>query len=333
MKIAFFDTKPYDVKTFDPVAKNLGIEIKYYEEKLTSETAHMAEGYTATCSFVNDDVDAEALETLKDSGVKLLLLRCAGFDSVDLKKAKELELPVLRVPAYSPASVAEFAATLLLAVNRKVHLGYNRTQNFNFSIDGLMGMDLRGKTAGIIGTGRIGKVMIDILTGFGMDIIAYDLYPDKESGIKYVELDELYANSDVISLHTPLTEDTKHMINKESINKMKDGVILVNSARGGLIKTEDLIEALEEDKFGGVGLDVCEFEAEYFFEDNSHLKPEERNKDLEKMMSFDKLILTGHQAYFTEEALEAIAEVTLNNFKNYLENGDMTNDVNKFLER
>jgi len=330
MKIAFFDTKPYDKVTFTPIAEKLGVEINYFDEKLTKDTAHLAKGYDASCSFVNDNVSAEAVQTLKDVGIKAILLRCAGFDSIDLEKAKELELPVLRVPAYSPASVAEFAVTLLMAVNRKVHVGYNRTTEFNFSIDGLLGTDLRGKTAGVIGTGKIGKVLIEILTGFGMNIIAYDLFPDKSSRIKYVDLDTLLKESDVISLHAPLTKDNKHMINKDSIAKMKDDVFLINSARGGLINTLDLIDALEQGKFAGVGLDVCEHENDYFFEDMSD--KEEKDETLAKLLSFDNLILTGHQAFFTKEATDAIAEITLNNFINFMKDGDLTNEVNRFLE-
>src|SRR5699024_491935 len=213
----------------------------------------------------------------------------------------------------------------LQAVNRKIHLGYNRTKNFNFSINGLLGTDLREKTAGIIGTGKIGKIMIEILTGFGMNIIAYDIYPDTNSNINYVAFDELLAKSDVISLHAPLTQETKHIINAESISKMKDGVILINTARGGLVNTDDLINALEANKFAGVGLDVCEHESEYFFEDKSN--EVEKDETLEKLLSFKEVILTGHQAFFTKEAMDSIAEVTLNNFKNYIETGDLTNEV------
>lgn len=325
MNIAFFDTKPYDKNNFESLAREMGYSITFFDEKLNPKSASLARGHTATCSFVNDNVNAETIEILKNIGVKVILLRCAGYDSVDIKKANELNIPVLRVPAYSPASVAEFAVGLLQAVNRKIHLGYNRTKNFNFSIDGLLGTDLRGKTAGIIGTGKIGKIMIEILTGFGMKVIAYDIYPDTNSNINYVTFDELLAKSDVISLHTPLTSETKHMINAESISKMKDGVILINTARGGLIKTEDLIEGLEANKFAGVGLDVCEHESEYFFEDRSDLT--KKDETLEKLLSFDNLILTGHQAFFTKEALDSIAKITLNNFKNFIEKGDLTNEV------
>ena len=331
MKIAFFDTKPYDKLAFEPLAKEMGIGITFFEEKLTGETAALAKGHDATCSFVNDHVTGDAVQTIHDVGCKVILLRCAGFDSVDLAKAKELGIPVLRVPAYSPEAVAELAAGLLFAVNRKIHLANNRTKSFNFNINGLLGTNLRGKTAGVVSTGKIGKIMIEILRGLGMKVIAFDVFQDTTSDIEYVTMDELLAQSDVISLHSPLTPETKHMINSESIAKMKDGVFLINSARGGLIKTEDLIEALEADKFGGVGLDVCEHESEYFFEDNSHRT--EVDPTLAKLLSFDKLIMTGHQAFFTKEALDSIGMTTLNNLKNYMENGDMTNEVNLFLEK
>lgn len=330
VKIAFFSTKPYDKEFFEPLAKEMKYGIKYFEEKLNLETAVLAKGYDATCSFVNDDLNADVVRTLKDIGVKAILLRCAGFDSVDLEKAKELDMPVLRVPAYSPSAVAEHAVALLLAVNRKIHLGSSRTKGFNFDINGLIGKVLREKTAGVIGTGRIGKVMIEILTGFGMNIIAYDIYPDTKSNINYVTLDELFSKSDVITLHTPLTPDTKYIINSDSISKMKDEIILINTARGGLIKTKDLIKALEDGKFGGVGLDVCDQEAEYFYADQSHIT--DKDEELQKLLSFDRLILTGHQAFFTEESMEAIAETTLTNLKSFMEDGDLTNDVNLFLD-
>lgn len=330
MRIAFFSTKPYDKKAFQPLAEEMKCEIEFFEEKLSIGTVGLVKGYDATCSFVNDDLNADVVQTLKGYGVKAILLRCAGFDSVNLEKAKELDIPVLRVPAYSPEAVAEFAVTLLLAINRKVHLGYNRTKEFNFGIDGLQGNVLKGRTAGVIGTGKIGKVVIDILKGFDMNIIAYDVYQDTKSDIKYVLLDELFSQSDVITLHTPLTAETKHIINSDNIGKMKDGVILINTARGGLIKTEDLIKALERDKFGGVGLDVCEQESDYFFEDKSHVV--DKNRTLQRLLSFDKVILTGHQAFFTEESMNAIAMVTLTNLKKLIEDGDLNNEVNLFLE-
>lgn len=332
MKIAFFSAKEYDKKYFEPLSEKLNISITYFKEQLNFDTASLAKGFDATCSFVNDDVNGKVIESLKQMGVKAILLRCAGYDSVDLEKAKELDMPVLRVPSYSPEAVAEHAAALLLAVNRKVHLANNRTKKFNFDINGLMGIALNGKTAGVIGTGKIGKAMINILKGFGMDIIAYDIYQDINSNIKYVSLDELFSKADVITLHVPLTSETKHLINSENISKMKDDAILINTARGALIKTEDLIEALEEGKFAGVGLDVYENERGYFYEDKSYLKEEERDKLLEKLLSFDRVIVTGHQAYFADVAMEAIAETTLTNLKNYMEKGQLTNEVNQFLE-
>lgn len=325
MKIAFFDTKPYDKVTFEPLTKEYGYEVTFFEERLTPASAAKAKGFDATCSFVNDEVSADAVQTLKDGGVKVILLRCAGFDSVDLAKAKECGLPVLRVPSYSPDSVAEHAIALLQTVNRKTHLGFNNTKKFNFNIDGLMGVCLKGKTAGVVGTGKIGKCAVNMLRGFGMNVIAYDAFPDKSSDIEYVELDELYARSDVITLHCPLFPATKHMINKDSIAKMKDGVLLVNSSRGGLINTEELLAAVEAGKFRGVGLDVCEKEHEYFFEDRSDIT--DKDPILEKLLSNDCVVLTGHQAFFTEEAMKAIAEVTLDNFKAFIEGKELVNEV------
>lgn len=325
-KIAFFDTKPYDKVTFAPLAEKMGYEITFIEKRLTPATAALAEGHDATCSFVNDEVSAPALEVLKEKGIQVILLRCAGFDSVDLAKAKELGLPVLRVPSYSPTAVAEHAVALLQTVNRKTHLGYNRTVKFNFNIDGLMGTDLRGKTAGVVGTGKIGKIACEILgKGFGMNVIAYDAFPDTNSGLNYVSLDELWEKSDVISLHCPLFPATKHMVNKDSIAKMKDGVLLVNSSRGGLINTEDLIEAVKAGKFAGVGLDVCEKEHEYFFDDHS----DDTDKDavMKELLSLENVVLTGHQAFFTKEATDAIADVTLNNFKAFLAGEELVNEV------
>ena len=325
MKIAFFDTKPYDKIAFDAVSEKMGYEITYFEERLTPATASKAKGFDATCSFVNDEVTADAVQTLKDGGIKVMLLRCAGFDSVDLAKTKELGIPVLRVPAYSPDSVAEHAIALLQTVNRNTHLGSNRTKEFNFNINGLMGIALVGKTAGVIGTGKIGKCAVNLLRGFGMKVIAYDAFPDKSSDIEYVTLDELYAKSDVITLHCPLFPETKHMINKDSIAKMKDGVLLVNTSRGVLINTEDLLAAVKAGKFRGVGLDVCEKEHEYFYEDRSNIT--DKDPVLQELLQDNRVVLTGHQAFFTEEALRAIAEVTLGNLKAFVDGAELVNEV------
>lgn len=330
MNIAFFSAKQYDKESFEPISKAMNINITYFEEKLTHETALFAKGYEAICSFVNDNLNADTINVLKNIGIKAVLLRCAGYDSVDLEKAREVNIPVFRVPAYSPPSVAEHAVALLLTINRNICVASSRTKNFNFDINGLIGKTLRGQTAGIVGTGKIGKTTVQILKGFGMDIIAYDKYPDKEANIRYVTIDELFSKSDVISLHTPLNSETYHMINSNSISKMKDSVIIVNTARGELVCTKDLIKALRNDKIGGAGLDVYEHEREYFYEDKS----QESGKCtlLKELLSFDKVVITGHQAFFTEEAMKAIAETTLNNLKNYLGKGELTNEVNLFLD-
>lgn len=325
MKIAFFDTKAYWVDSFTPVAEQFGYEVTYFNERLTPETAHMAAGHDATCSFVNDEVSADAVRTLKEVGIKVLLLRCAGFDSVDLAVAKECGLPVLRVPAYSPESVAEQGAALLMAVNRKTHLAYERSVKFNFDIAGLGGIALVGRTAGIIGTGKIGQCMINILKGFGMNILAYDAFPNPNLGLEYVELDELYARSDVISLHCPLMPATKHMINAESIAKMKDGAILVNVARGGLVDSNALSEAVESGKLRGAGMDVCEVEHEYFFEDRSDVA--DKDATLARMLSNENIIISGHMAFMTDEALGAMAEITMNNAKAFLAGEELVNEV------
>lgn len=325
MKIAFFDTKSYWEDSFGPAAKNFGYEITFIKERLTPATAHLAAGHDATCSFVNDEVPAEAVRTLKDLGIKTLLLRCAGFDSVDLAVAKECGMPVLRVPAYSPESVAEQGAALLMAVNRKTHLAYERSTKFNFDINGLDGVALVGRTAGIIGTGKIGQCMINILKGFGMKIVAYDAFPNPNLGLEYVTLDELYARSDVISLHCPLMPETKHMIDAATIAKMKDGVILVNVARGGLVDSVALADAVEAGKFRGVGMDVCEVEHDYFFEDRSEAK--DKDATLSRLLASDKVVISGHLAFLTEEALNAMADITLNNAKAFLAGEALVNEV------
>lgn len=325
MKIAFFDTKKYWEDSFGPLAEKYGFEITFFKERLTPATASMAAGYDATCSFVNDEVHEAAVRELKNVGVKVILLRCAGFDSVDLAVASECGLPVLRVPAYSPESVAEQGAALLMGITRKSHLSYARTTKFNFDIAGLDGVALVNKTAGVIGTGKIGLCMINILKGFGMNIIAYDAFPNPNLDLTYVELDELYAKSDVISIHCPLLPTTKHMINAESIAKMKDGVMLVNVARGGLVDSVALADAVEAGKFRGVGMDVCEVEHEYFFEDRTDVA----NKDetLSRLLASDKVLISGHQAFLTLEALTAIATISLDNAKAFVEGAELVNQV------
>jgi len=324
MKIMFFDTKPYDKIWFEPMGKEMGYTLKFQEMKLNEDTAVLAKGQDAVCIFVNDDAGKETIEALKEAGVKTILLRCAGFNNVDLKAAQKAGITVLRVPSYSPEAVAEYAMGLLLTVNRQIHRAYVRTRDFNYSINGLMGIDLVGKTAGVIGTGKIGQMMIDILRGFKMKIIAYDPYPAKNLDIEYVPLDRLFEEADVITLHCPLTKETRHIINKKNIEKMKDGVLLVNTSRGGLIHTPDLIEGLMQRKFAGVGLDVYEEDA-YFFEDKSN--DIITDEDLIRLTSFRNVVLTSHQAFFTKDAMEAIAKVTLENARAVEEGLELKNRV------
>lgn len=327
VKIAFFDTKDYDRKLFDEYNKNFGYEITYYESKLNSETVHLAEGFDVVCIFVNDRADKQVLSKLNEYGVKLVALRCAGFNNVDLSNLGKLK--VVRVPNYSPYAVAEHATALLLNINRKIYKSYQRVKKYNFDIDGLLGFDVHGKTVGVIGTGKIGKVFIQIMKGFGTNVIAYDVYHDdkaaQELGFKYVELDELCKNSDIISLHCPLTPQTEYIINKETLSKMKDGVIIINSSRGKLIKTEDLIDAMFENKIGGVGLDVYENEEEYFLQDLS--SSYKRDKNLSLLISMPNVTITSHQAFFTSEALNKIANDTCQNIKDIIEKGECANEV------
>lgn len=310
MKIAFYDTKPYDRIWFEPGAKQLDFSIKFHEVKLNEDTAVLAKDCDAVCIFVNDVANKNTIEKLCQLGVRAILLRCAGFNNVDLKAAKG-KLHVLRVPSYSPEGVAEYTIALLLTANRKIHRAYTRTRDFNFSIHGLMGVDLHDKTVGVIGTGKIGQMVMDILRGLKMQIIAYDLYPDPNLDVEYVSLPELFKRSDVITLHCPLTKETEYMINRNSIAMMKKGVILINTSRGRLIDTKALIEALDSGKFLGVGLDVYEEEDDFFFEDKSNEIV--TNEDLVRLTSYPNVIITSHQGFFTKEAMEAIATVTLEN--------------------
>ena len=310
MKIAFFDTKPYDIPGFDRYAVPAGIWIKYFEPNLNEDTVSLAAGFDAVCVFVNDVVSGEVVNRLHEMGVKAILLRCAGFNNVDIK-ACQGKLRVFRVPAYSPHAVAEHAMALLLAVNRKIHKAHNRTREFNFSLQGLTGFDLYGKTVGIIGTGKIGRVFADICKGFGMEILAYDKFPAPESGLNYVSLEELLRRSDILSLHCPLTEETDHLIRAESIEKMKDGVVIVNTSRGGLVNTEDLIQGLKSGKIGAACLDVYEEEGEVFYEDLSgHILQDDK---LVRLIAMPNVIVTSHQAFLTREALDNIAGTTVDN--------------------
>ena len=327
-KIAFFGAKPYDIASFDKVNEKYNYDIRYYKGHLNPNNVVLTQDTDVVCIFVNDTADAAVIDAMVDNGVKLLALRCAGFNNVDLKAAKG-KLPVVRVPAYSPYAVAEYSLALMLSLNRKIHRAYWRTRDGNFSLNGLMGFDMHGKTIGIIGTGKIAKILIRLLKGFGMRILAYDLYPDMkfagEEGISYVSLDELYRESDIISLHCPLTDQTKYMIDKDSIDKMKEGVMIINTGRGQLINTNDLIEGLKEKKIAAAGLDVYEEEGEYFYEDKSDKIIDD--DVLARLLSFNNVIVTSHQAFFTKEALHNIAETTLQNIEDFLCHRLLVNEV------
>ena len=327
-KIAFFGAKPYDISSFDQVNKDFNYDIKYYKGHLNKNNLVLTQGTDAVCIFVNDTADAEIIDGLAKNGVKLLALRCAGYNNVDLAAAKG-KMKIVRVPAYSPYAVAEHAVALMLSLNRKIHRAYWRTRDGNFSLHGLMGFDMHGKTAGIIGTGKIAKILIKILKGFGMNIVAYDLYPDyafaEEQGITYTTLDELYKQSDIISLHCPLTDKTKYLINDISICKMKDNVMIINTGRGLLIHTNALIEGLKNKKIAAAGLDVYEEEGDYFYEDKSDKIIDD--DVLARLLSFNNVIVTSHQAFFTTEALHNIAETTLLNIKAFMENQPLANEV------
>ena len=327
-KIIFFDIKDYDKEFFKKYEKNYNFEMTFLKVRLTEETANLTKGYDVVCGFANDNINKETIDIMVENGIKLLAMRCAGFNNVSLKDIHN-RFKVVRVPAYSPHAIAEYTVGLILAVNRKIHKAYVRTREGNFSINGLMGFDLDGKTAGIIGTGKIGQILIKILKGFEMKVIAYDLYPNQkaadELGFEYVSLDELYAKSDIISLNCPLTKDTQYMINRRSMLKMKDGVILVNTGRGQLIDSADLVEALKDKKIGAVALDVYEEEENYFFEDKSNQVIED--DILGRLLSFYNVLITSHQAYFTKEAVEAITVTTLNNIKDFVEGKPLVNEV------
>ena len=328
VKILFYDMKDYDIDFFNSYADKYNFEMKFLKLKLTKETAYLAKGYDVVSAFTNDTIDSETVEILAQNKIKLLAMRCAGFNNVDLKSIKN-RFQVVRVPAYSPYAIAEYTVGMILAVNRKIHKAYVRTREGNFSIKGFMGFDMYRKTVGIIGAGKIAQILIKILKGFGTRIIAYDPYPNYEVaeklGFEFVDLDTLYKESDIISLNCPLTKDTKYMINRESMKKMKDGVVLVNTGRGMLIDSVDLVEALKDKKIGAAALDVYEEEEEYFFEDRSNQVIED--DILGRLLSFHNVLITSHQAFFTKEAVEAITKTTLDNIKEFAENRPLTNLV------
>lgn len=324
MKIAFFDTKPYDERFFSEILGEYNFKIKFFENKLNEDTYSLAKGYDCVCAFVNDILNKEVIEGLVEGGVKLIAMRCAGYNNVDFEACHE-KIRVVRVPAYSPYAVAEHAAALMVTLNRKTHKAHNRTRESNFNINGLLGFDLHGKTLGIIGTGKIGQIFGNIGKGYGMKVLAYDKYPNDSLDVEYTDLETLYKECDIISMHCPLLKDTHHMINAESINQMKDGVMIINTSRGGLIDSESLIDAIKTRKVGAAGLDVYEEESDYFFEDFS----DEIITDdvLARLLSFNNVLVTSHQAFFTKEALSNISRTTLDNIKAFDSGEELDNEI------
>ncbi|MBQ1693105.1 MAG: 2-hydroxyacid dehydrogenase [Bacteroidales bacterium] len=322
-KVAFYDTKDYDRPSVELYGKLHNVEYKFLETKLTEDTVELAKGCDAVCVFVNDTVNAAVIDRLYELGVKMIALRCAGYNNVDVRQAYR-KIHVTHVPAYSPYAVAEHAAAMLLTSVRRIHKAYDRTRNFNFSINGLTGFDLHGKTVGVVGTGRIGRIFIDICKGFGMNVIAYDKFPAEGFGINYVSLDELFEKSDIISLHCPLTDATRHLVNAESIAKMKKGIVIVNTSRGALIDAEALLEGIKARKVGAACLDVYEEEADIFFEDRSgHILDDEL---LSRLITMPNVIVTSHQAFLTVEALNNIAETTVGNILSCFDNDGACNN-------
>ena len=328
MKITFFAAKTYDRESFGQIRMDYPeLELEYWETELSPKTAAYVTDSQAVCAFVSSDVGAEVLEVLADRGVKLVLMRCAGFNNVDLEAATRLGIKVMRVPGYSPEAVAEHAIALAMAVNRHLHKAYIRVRENNYSLQGLSGVNFYGKTAGIVGTGRIGAAMARICYGFGMKVIAVDAYQNKNLPfVTYVDMDTLLHQSDLISLHCPLSDDTYHMINLETINKMKDGVILINTSRGGLVSSDDLIVGIRERKFFGVGLDVYEEETDNVFENREDEIM--MHSTTARLLSFPNVIVTSHQGFFTDEALGAIARTTLDNARGYLQGVSTGTELN-----
>lgn len=328
MKIAFYDTKPYDKEWFERL-KPEDMEVQFFESRLNGHTAKLAEGCEVVCAFVNDTIDSGAIDTLYEKGVRLLAMRCAGYNNVDMKAAYE-KIHVVRVPAYSPYAVAEHAFALIQCLNRKIHKAYNRTREGNFALAGLTGFDLHGKTIGVVGTGNIGRILIDISKGFGMNVLAYDIFPNPNLDVEYVSKEELLGKSDIISLHCPLTDQTFHYIDEESLSLMKKGVMLINTSRGALVKKEALLTGLREKIIGAAGLDVYEEEGEYFFEDLSNEIIED--EILALLISMPNVIVTSHQAFLTKEALGNIAETTYKNIIDYKEGKPLANEICYFME-
>lgn len=329
MKVAVFSTKPYDQRFLEQANHDHSHQFFYLEPRLTPKTAPLATGFPAICAFVNDNLDADVLSLLDDLGIRLIALRAAGFNNVDLEVAQNLGITIVRVPAYSPYAVAEHTVAMILALNRRIHRAHDRVRDGNFALEGLLGFDLNGRTVGIIGTGKIGYITAKILMGFGCKLLAYDPYPRDEyaaEGIQYVELSELFGQSDIISLHCPLTPDTYHLINADSLNQMREGVMIINTSRGALIDTQQVTEALKTGRVGYLGLDVYEEEADLFFEDLSNRVI--TDDVFARLLTFPNVLVTGHQAFFTEDALLNIAETTVGNITEFESTGSATNAIN-----
>lgn len=324
MKLALFDAKQYDIETFEKHISD-SFQIKFFEAKLNEDTVKLANGFDGVCIFVNDTANAKVIDALFETGVKFIALRCAGYNNVDVEYAYK-KIHVFHVPAYSPYAVAEHTMAMLLTSVRRIHKAYNRTKDFNFSLNGLKGFDLHGKTMGVVGTGKIGKVFIDICNGFGLNVIAYDKYPQLNSGINYVQrLDTLFEKSDIISFHCPLNEDSFHLINKDSIDKLKKGVIILNTSRGAIIDSEALLDGIKERKIGAACLDVYEEESDIFYNDYSgHIIDDDT---LARLITMPNVLVTSHQAYLTEEALNNIAEITVENIKEFENEGVCENEL------
>lgn len=330
MRIAVFSTKPYDQIFFEQANRDFQHQLTYFEPRLTVETCSLATGFPAVCAFVNDVLDAQVLEQLSKQGTRQIALRSAGFNNVDLAAAERLNLPIVRVPAYSPHAVAEYAVGLMLTLNRKIHRAFNRVREGNFSLEGLLGFDLQGRTVGIVGTGQIGAVVAQIMSGFGCSILGHDVRPNpacEALGMRYVAVEELFASSDIISLHCPLTPETHYLVNEATIALMREGAMLINTSRGGVVDTRAVIRGLKSGRIGALGLDVYEEEIDYFFEDRS---AQAINDDvLARLLTFPNVIVSGHQAFFTREALGAIARTTLQNLSDLEESGRCENQVRK----
>lgn len=330
-KIAFYDTRSYDKEAFLRENENYGFEIDFFDFKLNEKTAFTSKGFDAVCIFVNDTLNSKVISVLKECGVKVILLRCAGFNNVDLVAAEKNDIAVLRVPAYSPHAVAEHAAALLLSLTRHIPQAYLRTKTVNFNIEGLTGRDLYGLTAGVFGTGKIGRCMADILKGFGMKVICYDPFPDAkwalEKDFTYVDVNEIFRQSDVLSFHCPLTDENHHIVNSENLKLMKNDAVIINTSRGALIDTKALVQALKHKRIGGAALDVYEEESAFFFKDCS---AEIITDDvLARLLTFPNVLITGHQAFLTTTALSNIAEVTLSNLKAFCSKDKLVNQVIK----